>query len=47
VLFFAAISVLLGVFFLARFARTKKVMPGGVGAGVSFGMACAYLVIGL
>eukprot|EP00983_Pelagomonas_calceolata_P106223 1159210-Pelagomonas_calceolata.AAC.2 len=43
----AAISLLMGVFFLARFARSKKVMPGGIGAGVSLGMAAGYLAVGL
>ncbi|KAF5841846.1 transmembrane proteins 14C-domain-containing protein [Dunaliella salina] len=41
------ISLLMGVFFLARFVKSKKVMPGGVGAGVSLGMAAGYLAVGL
>jgi hypothetical protein len=44
---FAAACLLLGVVFLSRFARSKKVFPAGVGAGLSLTYAAAYVATGL
>jgi len=42
-----AITFLLGVFFASRFASSKKIMPGGVGAGLCLSYAVAYVATGL
>eukprot|EP00197_Chlamydomonas_leiostraca_P002250 CAMPEP_0202858656 /NCGR_PEP_ID=MMETSP1391-20130828/1091_1 /ASSEMBLY_ACC=CAM_ASM_000867 /TAXON_ID=1034604 /ORGANISM="Chlamydomonas leiostraca, Strain SAG 11-49" /LENGTH=181 /DNA_ID=CAMNT_0049537591 /DNA_START=54 /DNA_END=599 /DNA_ORIENTATION=+ len=41
------VCALLAAFFVSRYARTKKVFPAGVGAGLSLGMVAGYVAGGL
>ncbi len=43
----AVITLLLGIFFVSRYTKTKKIMPAGLGAGVCLGYAAAFVATGI
>ncbi len=41
------VTLLLGVFFVSRYTKTRKIFPAGVGAGVTLTYAAAFVATGL